>query len=62
VGSEMCIRDSDEVMHMQLGTSPATGLNTFDFRIPAGGFWIGVSTGDINLGSLKIAFCDADCL
>ncbi len=51
----------DEVMHMQLGTDPATGLTTGDFRIPAGGFWIGLRTTDVGLGTLKIAFCDADC-
>lgn len=51
----------DEVMHIQLGTSPATGLTTGDFRIPAGGFWIGVAEGEVNDGTLNIAFCDADC-
>lgn len=52
----------DEVMHMQLGVTPATGLTVGDFRIPSGGFWIGLSRIDANLGTLKIAFCDADCL
>lgn len=50
----------DEVMHFQLGTSPATGLTTGDMRIPAGGFWIGLPN-EVALGTLKIAFCDADC-
>ncbi len=51
----------DEVMHIQIGTSPATGLTTGDMRIPAGGFWIGVPGKAARLGTLKIAFCDADC-
>ena len=51
----------DEVVHMQLGTSPATGLTSSDFRIPSGGFWIGLPSAEANLGTLKIAFCDIDC-
>jgi len=51
----------DEVMHMQLGTSPTTGLTTSDFRIPAGGFWVGLSNNDVREGTLRVAFCDADC-
>jgi len=51
----------DEVMHIQVGTTPATGLSTNDFRIPPGGFWIGLRLGDVNDGTLKIAFCDIDC-
>lgn len=51
----------DEVMHIQLGATPATGLTTGDFRIPSGGFWIGVAQTEVQLGTLKIAFCDADC-
>lgn len=51
----------DEVMHIQLGTNPETGLTTGDFRIPAGGFWVGLPEREVDLGTLKIAFCDADC-
>lgn len=51
----------DEVMHMQLGVTPATGLTTGDFRIPAGGFWIGLVRSEVEDGTLKIALCDADC-
>lgn len=51
----------DEVMHIQIGTAPATGLTTGDFRIPSGGFWIGVPARAARLGTLKIAFCDIDC-
>lgn len=51
----------DEVMHMRLGTTPTTGLTTGNFRIPAGGFWIGLEPADVSPGTLKIALCDADC-
>jgi len=51
----------DEVMHVQIGTAPATGLTTGDLRIPAGGFWIGLPAFAASLGTLKIAFCDIDC-
>lgn len=52
----------DEVMHIQVGTAPATGLTTDDMRIPSGGFWLGLVPTAVDDGDLKIAFCDADCL
>ena len=51
----------DEVMHIQFGETPTTGLTTGDMRIPAGGFWIGLPN-EVGLGTLKLALCDADCL
>ena len=52
----------NEVMHLQLGATPATGLTIGHMRIPANGFWLGLVARDVEPGTLKIAFCDVDCL
>lgn len=56
----------DEVVFYQLGTVPTTGMATAHgngtlMAIPAGGFWLGLFRAEVDLGTLKIAFCDADC-
>lgn len=52
----------DEIVHVLFGVDPeliltvATGM-----RISDGGFWFGVPSGPVKLGTLEVALCDVDC-
>ena len=52
----------DEEVHVLVGLDPASDLTTgTGMRIPANGFWVALFKGDVSLGTLLMALCDADC-